>query len=136
MSGAAVAAAARALVGVRFRLHGRDAAHGMDCVGVAAAALRGGGWAGAVPSGYALRGGDRAAIVAMLDGHLVRADGARPGDVVLVEAGPAQWHLAVRTAAGAVHADAALRRVVERPGSLPWPVVGAWRIRKMQVGEG
>ena len=28
---------------------------------------------------------------------------------------------------GFVHADAQLRRVVERPGEPPWPVIGIWR---------
>jgi hypothetical protein len=28
---------------------------------------------------------------------------------------------------GVVHADAALRRVVERQGALAWPLVAAWR---------
>ena len=93
-----------------------------------AAALRAGGWAGSAPTGYALRGGAASDIVSLLDAGLARAQGQRPGDVVLAEAGPAQWHLAVRTAAGVVHANAGLRRVVERPGMLPWPVVGAWRM--------
>ena len=38
-SGAAIAAAARALVGVPFRLQGRDPALGLDCVGLVGAAL-------------------------------------------------------------------------------------------------
>ena len=38
-----VEATARALVGVRFRLHGRDAVHGLDCVGLVALATS--GWA-------------------------------------------------------------------------------------------
>jgi len=99
-------------------------------VGLAAAALRAGGWVGEVPTGYPLRGGDGDRIAGLLDAALSRADGQRPGDVVLVAAGPAQWHLAVRTAAGVVHADAGLGCVVERPGVLPWPVVGAWRLRE------
>ena len=28
---------------------------------------------------------------------------------------------------GIIHADAMLRRVVERPGPVPWPVLGRWR---------
>ena len=39
-SGAAIAAAARALVGVPFRLQGRDPALGLDCVGLVGAAMR------------------------------------------------------------------------------------------------
>ncbi|WP_271299966.1 peptidoglycan endopeptidase [Sphingomonas sp. CV7422] len=130
--GVAVAAAARALVGVRFRLHGRDPAHGLDCIGVIAAALRGAGWRGTVPSGYPLRGGDPAQVAARFDRVLARGDGAATGDVLLFASGPAQLHGAVRVAGGIVHADAALRRVVERPGRPDWPLLGAWRYE----GEG
>ena len=35
--------------------------------------------------------------------------------------------LAIATDAGIIHADAALRRVVERPGAPPWPIVARWR---------
>jgi len=52
-----VADAALRAVGTRFRLHGRGA-DGLDCVGLVALALRAGGYAGAVPTGYCLRGGD------------------------------------------------------------------------------
>ena len=48
-----VEAAARALVGVRFRLHGRDAVHGLDCVGLVALAT-----GRAAPTGYGWRSGD------------------------------------------------------------------------------
>ncbi len=122
--GERIACAALATVGARFRLHGRDPAQGLDCVGVVAVALRAGGHGGAVPSGYALRGGDPAAV---LDAALERCDGGAVGDVLLMATGPGQRHLAVRTARGFVHADAGLRRVVERPGA-PWPVIGAWRM--------
>lgn len=123
----AVADAARALVGTRFRAQGRGA-DGLDCVGLAAMALRAGGFVGAVPRGYALRGGDPAGVAARLDTVLVRGDGERPGDLLLCASGPGQLHLAIRTAGGIVHADAGLRRVVERPGEVPWPVLGAWRV--------
>jgi cell wall-associated NlpC family hydrolase len=126
----AVAEAALATVGARFRLHGRAPEHGLDCVGLVAVALRAGGYAGAVPSGYALRGGDPAAV---LDAALVRCDGMAAGDVLLMATGPGQLHLAVRTARGFVHADAGLRRVVERAVA-DWPVVGAWRLQgRMEV---
>ena len=129
MSGAAGAAAALAAVGARFRLHGRDAASGLDCVGVAALAVRAAGHAGSVPSGYAMRGGDPADVVARFDAVLARGDGDRPGDIVLMRSGPAQLHLGVIVAGGMVHADAGLRRVVMRPGPPAWPVIGAWRVR-------
>ena len=122
-----VAAAARGTLGAPFRLHGRDPATGLDCVGVVAVALRAAGHAGPVPDGYRLRSGDARRFADCWAG-LAAADGAAVGDVLLCRAGPGQVHLAVRTARGIVHADAGLRRVVERPGEVPWPVLAAWRV--------
>jgi hypothetical protein len=111
------------LVGAKFRLHGRDPANGLDCVGVVAQAT-----GTEAPTGYALRGGDAAAVSALIErAGLVRVSEAAPGDVMLMRAGPAQLHLANRTGRGFVHADAALRRVVERPGAPEWEVIGLWR---------
>lgn len=126
-AGERVAAAAREAVGAPFRLQGRDPSAGLDCVGVVALALRAGGHEGPIPSGYDLRCGDAARYRSCWAG-LSGADGRRTGDVLLCLAGPRQLHLAIRTAAGFVHADAGLRRVVERPGELPWPLVMAWRL--------
>ncbi|WP_299649456.1 peptidoglycan endopeptidase [Sphingomonas bacterium] len=109
-------------------MHGRDPATGLDCVGLAAWALRAGGFAGDVPTGYALRGGDAEKVAALLDAVLIRADDARAGDVVLLRTGPGQLHLGIRAGAGLVHADAGLRRVVLRPGDVSWPVIGCWRM--------
>lgn len=118
----AVAGRARGAVGARFRLHGRDPAEGLDCVGLVALAC-----GVEAPTGYPLRGGDPAAAAAALDRVLARDDGAS-GDVLLMRTGPGQLHLAVRTPDGFVHADATLRRVVERPGEPPWPILGTWRV--------
>jgi hypothetical protein len=38
-----------------------------------------------------------------------------------------QLHMVVITPGAFVHADASLRRVVERPLPIPWPIVGVWR---------
>lgn len=122
-----VAVAARRLIGVRFRLHGRDPASGLDCVGTVAAALNACGFEGAVPTGYALRGGEPGRIAARLDTLMTRVELPREGDVLLFALGAGQLHLAVKTACGIVHADAMLRRVVERPGAIEWPLIGAWR---------
>jgi hypothetical protein len=135
--GERAAAAALACVGARFRLHGRVAASGLDCVGVAAIALEAGGCPVTVPTGYPLRGGDPARVAALLDPVLRRvrggsgggSGGGAPGDIVLVRPGPGQLHLLVRVAGGAVHADAGLGRVVMRPGPVGWPVVQAWEWR-------
>ncbi|MFL0413033.1 peptidoglycan endopeptidase [uncultured Sphingomonas sp.] len=125
--GERVAAAARGLVGVPFRLHGRDPATGLDCVGVVALALRASGHKGAVPEGYPLRSGDVARFRNCFDG-LVPSAGIGAGDVLLCRSGPGQVHLAIHVGNGFVHADAGLRRVAERPGVPPWPMLGAWRI--------
>lgn len=115
-------ARARAVLGVPFRLHGRDGA-GLDCVGLAAHALR-----LEAPSGYPLRGGEPALVRARLDAVLHRVEGPPvTGDLLMMRTGPGQLHLGIWTGAGLVHADAGLRRVVERPGAPPWPVLGYWR---------
>jgi lipoprotein Spr len=117
---------ARTLIGVPFRLHGRDPVTGLDCIGVVAFAVGG----AVVPTGYRMRQGNADAIVAGLDAAgLVRVGVARAGDVLLFEAGPAQFHLGVMTGRGFVHACALLRRVVETPGMPAWPMIGAWRKR-------
>jgi len=123
----AVAAAALALVGTRFGLHGRSVTHGLDCVGLAAAAHAAAGVRLVVPTGYALRGGDPAEAIAAIDAQLRRADGARAGDLLLFAVGAGQLHLAIRAGDGIVHADMALRRVVARPGAAGWPLLGGWR---------
>ncbi len=114
----------RALVGAPFRLHGRSLETGLDCVGVVALALG----ADAVPSGYRLRRAVPDEIVATLEAAgLKRVEGAmRDGDVIVIAAGPAQFHLAVKSGVGFIHACALLRRVVETP-SLPDRMIGAWR---------
>ncbi len=100
---------------------------GLDCVGLAAWALAGGGWQGDVPSGYRLRGNSER-VSGLIDKFgLVPVANGRAGDVVLAASGPGQLHLAILTGDGFVHADAVLRRVVERPGAVPWPVIGYWR---------
>lgn len=116
--------AARSCVGARFRPHGRDPTHGLDCAGVAGIAF-----ARPIAGDYALRGGDVEAVgrrIAATGLRRVSAGGARPGDLVLLQAGPGQLHLAVLTDRGFVHADARLRRVVETPGEPAMRVLSAW----------
>jgi len=111
------------MVGTRFRPQGRGPT-GVDCVGLVAAALGRDG----VRADYALRGGDLEALAAELAAAGLRGVGMpAAGDVLVMQAGPAQLHLGVWTGDGLVHADAGLRRVVERPGVVPWPVLSIWR---------
>lgn len=115
---------ARGLVGSRFRAQGRQAGAGLDCVGVAAVAVAAAG----ARSDYRLRGGSLEELEAELArAGMVRGETIAAGDVLVMRSGPEQLHLGVWTGEGLVHADAGLRRVVERPGPPPWPVLGAWR---------
>ena len=119
-----IVARARGCVGARFRAHGRGIEFGLDCVGVAAIAFR-----LEVPADYPLRSGDRERTAARIEATgLVPIDpaGAAAGDLLLIEAGPGQLHLAVLTERGFVHADVGLRRVVETPGRPAGPIIGAW----------
>ena len=128
LRGDRIARRARSLVGVRFRPQGRDPVLGLDCVGAAAAAA--GVPAGRVRRDYALRGQHLAAIdheLCDLGCQPVPVERAAAGDVLVCEAGPGQFHIVVHAWTSFVHADAALRRVVERPLPVPWPVAGAWR---------
>lgn len=135
----AVAEAAEQLVGAPFRLHGRDPASGLDCVGVVGAALSAAGVWAELPGGYALRNtpsGDYRAWAARAG--LTPASGAvEPGDILLVRPGPAQLHLLVAISGGRfVHAHIGLRRVVATPGAPQWPVVAHWRLPPSPAAQG
>lgn len=114
-------ARARAAMGVPFRLHGRTPAEGMDCVGLVAFA-----WEVAAPAAYPLRAAPRARIERELAALGFATGEPVPGAVVLVAPGPGQLHLAISAGNGVIHADAMARRVVERGGPLPWPILAAW----------
>lgn len=119
---------ARALVGARFRPQGRDE-RGLDCIGVVLAAFE--VHSGSVRRDYSLRGEHLDEVRAGLREHFrpVPVPQIRPGDVLVMAAGPQQIHLGIRTAAGFVHAHAGIRRVVETPGTPEWPIVAAYRRR-------
>ena len=123
---------ARARLGVRFRPQGRGPL-GLDCVGLVAAAIG----ANEVPYQYASRQGSLAEVEAELHrAGLNRAAAMAPGAVLVMNAGPGQLHLGIWTGASLIHADARLRRIVERPGKPPWRVLGIWRFPSDQpAGE-
>ena len=119
--------AARGFLGTPFRLHGRDPATGLDCVGLVLASLA----ACRLPAPPVLHYGlAQAAIDHLLPlartAGLVSGDPDASGAILLLAPGPARHHLAIRTRGGFVHAHAGLRRVVETPGDPPWPLLAGW----------
>ncbi|WP_199503816.1 peptidoglycan endopeptidase [Qipengyuania sp. YIM B01966] len=133
MTGAAIAAAAAALVGTPYRAEGRAPGHGLDCLGVVLAALRGAGIAAAEmpsPPGWRQTAIDewlgRAAQVGLRP-----ASGAPiPGDVLLVASGPGQHHLLIVGPAGdsCISAHAGLGQVVASPLPAPATLRRHWRM--------
>lgn len=114
---------ARGAIGTRFRLHGRGGADGIDCVGLAALVYQ-----VPPPRGYSLRTGDARVVVGRLAAAgLAQVSDERSGDLILFRAGPGQLHFGIASERGVIHADASLRRVVERPGAPPWDVLMRWR---------
>lgn len=132
-TGAELSAAAIALVGAPFRLHGRDPRYGLDCLGVVSSAM---GRIEGVPSLYPLRGGSIGEIERLMRewGLVPAAPPFTSGDVLLLRPGPGQHHFAI--AAGNdffIHAHAGLRRVVLGPIPPDWPLTGHWRLPNMRT---
>lgn len=127
----ALADEALLLCGVDFRLHGRDADNGVDCVGLADLCVSAAGLNCDVPTGYSIRGGDIATVVNVMEQagfkKILSKDAPREGDLILVRPSPAQLHLMICTQGGFVHAHAGLRKVVFSPGPCPWPIFQIFR---------
>ena len=126
--GRCIAAAALADVGKPFRAQGRSD-DGLDCVGLVLRALRGCGCQLDVPR-LPLRGHSPAEVFTWMgEAGLLElpVSGARPGDILLAFPATRQAHLAIRTLRGFVEANAALRRVVERPWNEGAGWHSAWR---------
>lgn len=131
-AGAAVAVAAMTLVGTPFRLHGRDPATGLDCVGLVAAALARAGAKPIAPTGYGLRnlGIGQWLPLAEQSGLVRVSDAIRAGDVLLIALAHSQHHLVIAAdLARVVHAHAGLRRVVLQPHDPTWRASACWRFR-------
>lgn len=128
---ATVAQAALDLIGVPFLLHGRSAGVGLDCVGLAGLCISAVCKDAVVPADYRLRGQYAERAFAYFDDRGFRriADASiMAGDILLLEPGARQIHLAILTHAGAVHAHMGLGRVVRTPLPLPWRIIGQWRL--------
>ncbi|WP_260926457.1 C40 family peptidase [Novosphingobium sp. 9] len=130
-TGDALAEAALAFAGTRFRLHGRTRETGLDCVGLLDAALRGIGAAPHLPNGYPLRSLTQPDVETWMHASgFVPAEAPRqPGDVLILRPAPTQVHVAIALAPQRiVHAHAGLRKVVVTPLPDPWPVLSRWRL--------
>lgn len=128
---ASLARAARQFIGVPFRLHGRDPAFGLDCIGLVGAALAAIGRTPVLPATYALRNSDVTRLLefAAVNGLQECSPPIRSGDVILVEPGPSQHHVLIAEHSGSfIHAHAGLRRVVRMPGPLDWAICRHWRL--------
>jgi hypothetical protein len=132
-----LAAAAATLIGVSFRLHGRDPATGLDCIGLVAEALRRAGAAPVVPVGYRLRAMTVDALLPFTEANDFEAQSPpEQADVVLAMVNPVQPHLLVRADQGFIHAHSGLGRVTFLPGALPWPAAGGWRVPTILPSSG
>ncbi len=132
MSGLELACAAEGFLGATFRLHGRDPLTGFDCLGLVLVAMAEIGRPAHLVLSYGLRNLDPERFMRLPEaaGFAETTAPLEAGDVLLLEAGPAQLHLAiVGLEGGVVHAHAGLGRVVLTPFPLPWPVVRQWRLR-------
>lgn len=120
------------LIGAAFRLHGRSAQAGVDCVGLVAACLAATGSVFDVPRRYRLRGAYDDAVRAFFDDARfvsVPEKAWQAGDIILVRIATRQFHFAIITQQGAVHAHMGLGRVVLTPLPLPWVTIGHWRFQ-------
>lgn len=133
----ALAAAALEFIGCPFRLHGRDPATGLDCVGLIAAALAAVGVRPVAPGGYALRNLDIAQWLplAQRSGLVPTSGPVRTGDVMLIALPTCQHHLVIAVGpASVVHAHAGLRRVVRQPLDPAWQIAARWHVSPVQEG--
>jgi cell wall-associated NlpC family hydrolase len=123
-------AAAEAMLGVRFRLQGRDGRFGLDCVGLVWAAYAAAGVRLIAPADYPLRGWSAARVVRGLEASGLSAcddEGLAVGDVALLRLAAGQFHLGILGAGHVVHAHAGLRRVVAVPMDAAWRAAERWR---------
>lgn len=139
--GGAIVAAALDMVGVPFRLQGRDCATGVDCVGLALLSARRAGVAVDEPPPYRLRAGANPPI-----GSVMRKAGfsevqakeheRQTGDIVVVRISEMQPHLFIDALATVIHAHAGIGRVVCMPLPPEWTEISRWRIAPDALSEG
>lgn len=117
-------------MGVPYRLHGRNPAFGLDCVGLVAHSLSESGGILPVIPPYGLRNSRYGFVtnLAQNAGFEAVTDDFRCGDFLCAIPGPAQLHLLIVLGPKLlVHADAGRRQVVRIMAPLPWPVMHHFR---------
>lgn len=137
MIGSAIALAARQCLGAPFRLHGRDPATGLDCVGLVAWALDRAGQGVMAPADYSLRMADSERVFAFAKAQQwqpLNAYPPRTGSILLLRPSPVQLHLGIVAGAHFIHAHARLRRVVEAPLPPVADIVAAWAVPSSMKG--
>lgn len=137
-AGAQLARAAASFIGTPFRLNGRSAEAGLDCVGLVAASLANIGRKPVPPVGYELRNSTIGVFLqaAPASGLIEVAGPISAGDIVLVAPGPGQQHLLIaESSTSFIHAHAGLRRVVRMPGPPPWPIIRHWRLSDVTMKD-
>ena len=134
---AALVQAAQSLVGCPFRLHGRDPATGLDCVGLVVSALAATGVQAVAPSGYGLRniGIEQWLPFAQRSGLRASGGPVAAGQVLLIALAHCQHHLVIAADTRTViHAHAGLRRVVRQPLDGTWQVEAKWQLTPNREG--
>lgn len=128
---AAFAEAAKSCVGCQFKLHGRDPAMGIDCVGLVLWACKAIHRHPPPVERYALRNTRIDQWLPLFDlAGFAKAKGTPiTGDVAMLRPSPGQFHFGITTSPERfVHAHAGLRRVVISPMPQPSDPVGLWRL--------
>ncbi|MFM5906091.1 MAG: hypothetical protein ACKOPO_00640 [Novosphingobium sp.] len=132
MTGEDLARAAEALVGVPFRLHGRDPASGLDCIGLLECALRSVGFEVRFPNRYSLRTSTWGGLetIAGTIGFSAASGPVLAGDICLLRPCATQMHFAIAglKPGTQVEAHAGLRRVVIAPLANPDLQIRRWRM--------
>jgi cell wall-associated NlpC family hydrolase len=132
--GTMLAAAARACVGARFRLQGRNPATGLDCIGLVIWSAQRCGLTLPDASDYLLSDTPARLDAALLQASLKQIDPRvlAAGDMVRLLSGGQPLHLAIYGDATLIHADARLRKVVEHRLTADWRerIVAAYRFER------
>lgn len=125
------------MIGTPFRLHGRDPANGLDCVGLIYVSLEAIGRRPLAPTAYSLRNRSITGWLrfAALNGLAPVTGTIIAGDVMLVQLSSVQHHLLIAAGHGsAIHAHAGLGKVVRQPFTDCDPVRAHWRIAAPDQG--